>query len=176
MLAVVDGEVAEVEGLGRRLGCRDEAPAEGGFDSGDQLGGGERFDDVVGSAGFEGAGDDFVASVGGEEDDGQFDVFENRFHEFDAVAAWEHKVEQDEADGFRFDEAEGFIGVGGDEGCEAGLGEGVAHVAEGHGVVVNDEDLCFPALGRSIRVGGVLEVYRGLVSGAGGGWKGEGEG
>ena len=91
---------------------------------------------------------------------GSSTLSKDRFHEFDAVAAWEHKVEQDEADGFRFDEAEGFIGVGGDEGCEAWLGEGVANVAEGHGVVVNDEDLCFPALGRSIRVGCVLKVYR----------------
>ena len=77
----------------KRFGRGDKAPAEGGFDSGDQLGGGEGFDDVVGSAGFEGAGDDFVATVGGEEDDGQFDVVKDRFHEFDAVAAGEHEVE-----------------------------------------------------------------------------------
>ncbi|MCY4661747.1 MAG: hypothetical protein OXF93_18360 [Acidobacteria bacterium] len=89
-LVVVDGELADHERLGR-LASPERRP-----DPGDQLGGREGLDDVVGRARIERLGDGLFAAVGGDEDDRHVGELGDLPHQLDAVGVGQHQVEQHE--------------------------------------------------------------------------------
>ena len=79
-------------------------------------------------------------AVGGEEDGGDVGEVEEFLHELDTVGIWKKEVEEDEVGAVGLHEVEGLVGVAGDGGRVAGLGEGGANVAQRVGVVVDGED------------------------------------
>ena len=92
------------------------------------------------------AGDGFVAPVSGDEDDGEFGERGDAPHQFDPVDAGEHQVEEHEAGPFGADDAGEPVRIAGDERGVAGVGEGVAHLAQRVPVVVQDHDPLLPSL------------------------------
>lgn len=100
----VDGDVSD----GESFWCDGGTAAEAGADSGDEFFGFEGFGDVVVSTGFEAYDDVNGVAFGGEHDDGDTGFGADGAAYFDAVAAGEHEVEEDEvwSDGPEFFEGE----------------------------------------------------------------------
>ena len=95
---------------------------------------------VAVSAGLERAGDDLVAPVAGDEDDGQVGELRNSLHELDPVGLGQHQVEQHQPGLLGQEDAPYLVGVAGDQGGEAGVGERVADMAQRFRVIVDHED------------------------------------
>ena len=113
--------------------------AEGGSDPGNELGGGERFDDVVDGAHLEGFGDEVVLAVGGQEDDRDVAGGEDVAHDLDAVGVRKHQIQQHHMGVGVREHGADFGGVAGHGRRVAGGGEGVADVFEVSGVVVDGQ-------------------------------------
>ncbi len=107
------------------------AAAEEGADAGGEFGEGEGFDEVVAGAQVEAEDAVFDGVAGGEEEDGGGEAAAaDGGEDFEAGAAGEHDVEDDEVEGLGVELEEGFFAGGGER---DGVGLGFEAFAEGAG-------------------------------------------
>jgi hypothetical protein len=99
------------------------------------------FGEIVASAAANGFDGRFRGVVTGEEEDvGGGGVFEDLFGEFEAGAAGEHEIEDDDLGALGVDELHGRVGVGSGDDADFEWTEGVGEEFEREGIVVDGED------------------------------------
>jgi hypothetical protein len=114
-----------------------EELADAGAEGGDLDGLGE----IVAGAAADGFDGGFGGVVAGEEEDvGGGGVLEDLFGEFEAGAAGEHEIEDDDLRALGVDELHGGVGVGGGEDADGEGAEGVREELKREGIVVDGED------------------------------------
>ncbi len=101
----------------------------------------EGFGEIVAGAASDGFDGGFGGVMAGEEEDvGGGSEAEDFFGEFEAGAAGEHEIEDDDLGAMGVDEAHGVVTVGGGEEADAERGEGVGEEFERERIVVDGED------------------------------------
>lgn len=161
--AVVGGDAADHGEHGEHLGAvadhafeamgLDEGRFEaGGFqaflefveqlaDAGAEVGDLDGFGEVVAGTAADGFDGGFRGVVPGEEEDvGGGSKAENFFGEFEAGAAGEHEIEDDDLGAFGLNEPHGLVTARGGEDADAEGGEGVGEEFERERIVVDGED------------------------------------